>query len=207
VTATDQRGPGRPRNPAFDRRILDAALIVYAERGWTGFTMEEVARQARIGKAALYLRWSSKEELLVEAFTASTPAFMPEDAGRSARELLLAIGTQMRQQYTGHFGRAMVRLGLDADQIPELYRRVSARFYRELEFGIKALDGTGISDDRPPGTDSVALIEALSGAVLMRTLFTSRWDNPRSASATDAFVHGIVDLLAPDDGPAAKQSR
>lgn len=193
---------GRPRDPAIAQRILDSALDVYAERGWAGLTMDEVARRAGVGKAALYLRQPSKEDLLVEAFDSATPRFTPEDAELPPNRLLLAIGTQMRSRYTGRFGRALVRLALDADQVPELYRRVSARFYTELEFGVRALDDAGASEGLPPETGAVGMIEALGGAILMRTLFTARWDDPRSAEASDTFVQGIVELLTPPEpGP------
>lgn len=203
VTSADQRSPGRPRDPDIDQRVLEAALDIYAQRGWSGLTMHEVARRANIGKAALYLRWSSKEDLVADAFATGSPRFTPEDAELPPRDLLLDIGVQMRRQYTGRFGRALVRLALDADQVPELYQRLSQRFYRELDFGIRALDDAGAADALPPNTGSIALIEALGGAILMRTLFTARWADPHGIEATDDFVRGVVDMLAftPTAGP------
>ena len=61
--------PGRPRDPAVDRRIAQAALDLFADAGWAGFAMEAVARRAGVGKASLYLRWNSKEALLTDAVT------------------------------------------------------------------------------------------------------------------------------------------
>lgn len=196
MTSPDERSPGRPRNPDIDQRILDAALDLYAHRGWSGLTMHVVARQAGVGKAALYLRWSSKEDLLAEAFATGSPRFAPEDAELPPRELLQDIGLQMRRQYTGQFGRALVRLALDAEQLPDLYQRMSERFYQELDFGIRALDDAGAGAALPPNTGAIALIEALGGAILMRTLFTARWDDPHGVEATDDFVRGVVDMLA-----------
>ncbi|ORW23271.1 hypothetical protein AWC19_11985 [Mycobacterium palustre] len=158
--------------------------------------MHAVARRAGIGKAALYLRWSSKEDLLSEAFATGSPKFAPEDAELAPRELLLDIGIQMRRQYTGRFGRALIRLALDAEQVPDLYQRLSQRFYEELDFGIRALDAAGAAAALPPNTGAIALIEALGGAILMRTLFTARWDDPHGIDATDEFVRGVVDMLA-----------
>lgn len=61
--------PGRPRDPEVDRRIAQAALDLFADAGWAGFAMETVARRAGVGKASLYLRWSTKEALLTDAVT------------------------------------------------------------------------------------------------------------------------------------------
>ncbi|MFC3242428.1 helix-turn-helix domain-containing protein [Gordonia humi] len=58
---------GRPRDPDVSSRIVDAALVVYARRGWSAFTMDGVAREAGVGKAALYRRWSDKKGLLLDA--------------------------------------------------------------------------------------------------------------------------------------------
>lgn len=66
LPAPKDRG-GRPRDPDVDRRIIEAALQVFGLSGWSGFSMEAVARTAGVGKASLYLRWSSKADLLTEA--------------------------------------------------------------------------------------------------------------------------------------------
>ena len=55
---------GRPRDPAVDRAILESARSVLASKGFTGASMDEIARQAGVGKDALYRRWKSKEELV-----------------------------------------------------------------------------------------------------------------------------------------------
>jgi AcrR family transcriptional regulator len=173
---------------------------VYGERGWSGLTMEDVARQARVGKAALYLRWPTKEDVLAAALIDACPHFDPEDAERAPRELLLVIGSQMREQYGNRFGRALLRLALDRAQSPEVFARVSRRFYRELEFGVDALDAAAREGHLARGVDSVNLIEALGGAILMRTLFTTGWDNARAEPISDEFVGRIVNLIAPVSG-------
>ena len=59
--ATDRPATrGRPADPDIEQRVLAAALTVYGEVGWAGFTLDRVARRAPVGKAALYRRWPSK---------------------------------------------------------------------------------------------------------------------------------------------------
>lgn len=55
---------GRPRDPARDRAILRAARTVIAQKGFTGASMDEIARTAGVGKDTLYRRWRSKEQLV-----------------------------------------------------------------------------------------------------------------------------------------------
>ena len=69
---------GRPRDPRMNQRVLATALSVYADLGWAGFSLDLVARRAGVGKAALYLRWSSKETLLHDALQ-GTILNLPED--------------------------------------------------------------------------------------------------------------------------------
>jgi AcrR family transcriptional regulator len=58
------RRRGRPRDPAADSAILESARGVLARRGFTGTSMDEIARNAGVGKDTLYRRWSSKIELV-----------------------------------------------------------------------------------------------------------------------------------------------
>jgi AcrR family transcriptional regulator len=47
------------------RAIVDAARGLFAERGWAGFAMAEVAARTGLAKGTLYLYWPTKEELLL----------------------------------------------------------------------------------------------------------------------------------------------
>jgi AcrR family transcriptional regulator len=52
------------RRPYDIDRLTDVALAVFAERGFDGASMDDVARAAGITKAAIYHHVSGKEELL-----------------------------------------------------------------------------------------------------------------------------------------------
>jgi AcrR family transcriptional regulator len=58
---------GRRRDHTRDTDILNAALEVLAESGYDGMTMDAVADLAKAGKATLYRRWASKEDLVLDA--------------------------------------------------------------------------------------------------------------------------------------------
>jgi len=44
--------------------IVDAAERLFADKGWDGVTMDQVARSARLSRALLYVYFKDKEELL-----------------------------------------------------------------------------------------------------------------------------------------------
>lgn len=55
----------REREKAAHRReIMDAAIRVFARKGFASSTLEEIAQEAEFSKGALYLYFSSKEDLL-----------------------------------------------------------------------------------------------------------------------------------------------
>jgi AcrR family transcriptional regulator len=61
----------RPKNPPPDRRndILEAALRVFADKGYTAATNADIAREAGITPAALYYYFPSKQDLFTAAVT------------------------------------------------------------------------------------------------------------------------------------------
>lgn len=61
------RRRGRPRDTSADERILQAAGRLILERGFDKVTVDDVASLARAGKATVYRRWASKEDLAVAA--------------------------------------------------------------------------------------------------------------------------------------------
>ncbi|MFJ8663610.1 TetR/AcrR family transcriptional regulator [Streptomyces sp. NPDC093795] len=63
----------RRRGPVLERAILEATLDQLGSVGWNGLTMEGVAVGAQTGKAAVYRRWPSKEDLVVDALRAGLP--------------------------------------------------------------------------------------------------------------------------------------
>jgi AcrR family transcriptional regulator len=60
---------GRKRDHTRDADLLKSALDVLTECGYEGMTMDAVAERAKAGKATLYRRWASKEDLVIDAVT------------------------------------------------------------------------------------------------------------------------------------------
>lgn len=67
---TEGRRSARRRgrfDPSLDAAILDAVLAELGEQGYDQMTMDDVASRARVGKAAIYRRWSSKPAVVADA--------------------------------------------------------------------------------------------------------------------------------------------
>jgi len=86
---------GRKRDHTRDAEIMDAALSVLAEEGYEGMTIDMVAARAKAGKATVYRRWASKEELVIDSVACMKqidldPASLP-DTGTLKGDLLAMI--------------------------------------------------------------------------------------------------------------------
>jgi AcrR family transcriptional regulator len=84
------RRPGRPRSAAADASIVRATLELLLEGGYRGLTMEQVRARAGVGKATLYRRYGSKEELVAEAVRHLNQPIPAPDTG-SVREDILVV--------------------------------------------------------------------------------------------------------------------
>lgn len=54
---------------------IDAAMAIYEEEGYHAITMEKIAERAELSRAALYLYFKNKEEILVSAIVAHADYF------------------------------------------------------------------------------------------------------------------------------------
>ena len=77
-------------------RLLRAAADVFAERGYDGTRVADIAAAAGVSNGALYAHFSSKADLLVDALRTHGRRLLADlfaaDPNRSVTELLLAIG-------------------------------------------------------------------------------------------------------------------
>ncbi len=71
-THPTEPGEARSRRPKRDvvrRRLLDAALEVFAQRGFDTATLDEVATAAGLSKGAIYSNFTSKDDLFFAMMT------------------------------------------------------------------------------------------------------------------------------------------
>ena len=61
--------------------IIESVLDELADVGYGRLSMDGVARRAKAGKAALYRRWSSKQEMVLDAVTTISVPALPETSG------------------------------------------------------------------------------------------------------------------------------
>jgi AcrR family transcriptional regulator len=194
AVSTTHLAPGRPRDPEVDRRIAQAALELFADAGWAGFAMEPVARRAGVGKASLYLRWSSKEALLTDAVTLRMARVADVDTGTLHGDLV-ELATQMLDIYAGDTSRAALRLGLEAAAIPGVAEHYEA-MRRAQMLAARAIVRRGIErGELAAGTSVTLLLDTLVGGAMMHALSTPPEKRADLARNTSAHATRLVNFL------------
>jgi AcrR family transcriptional regulator len=79
---------------------------VLARLGFSGFTMDEVALTAGVGKAAIYRRWTSKTDLLASYTEGSIEGTLDVSDTGSLRNDLIVLLTSAVAHFNGPTGRA-----------------------------------------------------------------------------------------------------
>jgi AcrR family transcriptional regulator len=90
---------GRPRDRKVDHAIADATRELLAERGYAKLTVDAVAARAGVGKAAIYRRFATKQEMIFAAAVHDMEEQPPPDSG-SLQGDLAAICETIASQLT-----------------------------------------------------------------------------------------------------------
>lgn len=200
-----KRGRGRPLVDDKRRIILDAALIAFAERGYHGTAVPEVAEAAGVGTGTLYRYFASKEALVNEVY---------RDAKQKLRLALLSGVPELDLAKDGvaetWFAELWRRLGAFAKAEPEAFRFLEMQDHapyldpksREVELSVLAplwLAGKKLRERTAtdsPGVDVlIALLwGAFVGLIKAQRLGYLRLDDKQLEQAGAACWR----LIAPD---------
>jgi AcrR family transcriptional regulator len=121
------RSPGRPRSVAADEAIIAATLTLLVEDGYRALTMERVRERSGVGKATIYRRYASKEELVRAAIVhLNSDIPLPDDTGSLEGDYLATVQTVLaRAESTGAL-TLMPRLLAEVADDAELHELFSA---------------------------------------------------------------------------------
>jgi len=133
------------RKRARPAEILDAALKVFAERGFAGARMEDIAARAGVTKGTIYLYFENKEAVFKTLVRESIGATLSDvtanvrDYQGSAKDLLRFALTAMAHLLTSSDRVVLPKIIIgESGNFPEL-----ARFYREeiIDKGLALMSG------------------------------------------------------------------
>ena len=176
------------RRPRITDAVLTAALDVLAEAGYERLSMEEVARRAGVGKAALYRRWSGKLDMVLDALTRlSAPPEQIQAASRTdAVEELLSLAVAW---LTDARTRAVLPdLIAQAGRHPEL-----AHALREHIGGPRRQWAEAVLRAWTPDTQAGSRSREMAVDLLAAPLF---WRLAQQLEIDDDYLRRLADLIA-----------
>ncbi len=181
---------GRPRDPSRDGVIRAAILRLLADVGYGALTMDAVAAEAGVGKATIYRRWRTKEELVVDTVSDlnAEQAVIPDTGSLEGdlRQLLRAMVALVN----GPAGAATQALLSSMQHQPALAEAFRA--------GPLAAWQTAFHDtwtraeqrgDLPGGLVGTPVTDAIGAPLVQRWLASGQ-------PVDDAYADAVVDLVA-----------
>jgi AcrR family transcriptional regulator len=182
---------GRPRDEAFDARILEAGFEELARGGISHFSISAVARRAGVAKGSIYLRWPTREQLIIDASATVLTEISPPGPG--------PIREQMRE-LADHWGAVfsspravelLLRVDADRDKYPELFRTI---FQSVQGAGNRIVEQT-IRDAQQRGEVLGDLRPELLTRMFVGALFVEALAHTPAGQISDAFRDHLVEAL------------
>lgn len=184
----------RPQSPDYDKRrdsIVVAAAGLYAERGFKGASISDIAARCATSKSLIYHYFPSKDDILYEVMAAHLDALVDaaDEAMQSggARDRLEALTHAFMHLYVGAQHSHKVLLNELGNLPPARRNEVVAKQRR-----IIAVVETLIREIRPE-TNPVTL--PLTMLFFGMINWTHTWFRPEGAVDADALADLAVDLM------------
>ena len=192
----------------MERRILEAAILLYGQHGWRGFNFDLLSKAARVGKDALYRRWPTRSALLNDALRGHWVQVESIDEG-SLRADLLALGYAVFDAFTGPYGAVALYLRADTQSFPEV--REFADPWREymVQQGRAIVERAVARGEIPAAVRPALILDILIGAIINHVVSTPERLHERMKARFDEFVTSLVDLVVlgvPGTVSAARRS-
>ncbi len=162
---------GRPRDPAVDRAILESARSVLARKGFTGTSMDEIARTAGVGKDTLYRRWKSKEILVQHLLTVLSAENAPVPEDEDPRyALFVFLQDIVRLNTRSDFGAILAGIVGESGRNPEM-----ATAFQQFWSERRSIAGSivrRIVDPATPDREIGRILDNILGPIYYRLLLS-----------------------------------
>lgn len=189
------RRRGRPADAEIDERVLAAGVELFAEVGWKAFNLDGVARRAKVGKAALYRRWPTREALITDALERIVLPDLDFDTG-SLRGDLLALAQYIWQVSVSSTGSMLMRVAVEAHLEPGIFGpRLAEIVGQQTEVGRAIVRRAVERGEVPSRVSSWLVIQAMSGAIQNRVLHTPPDGLQELEQQRDVVLDQVVDFV------------
>jgi AcrR family transcriptional regulator len=187
-------GRGRPRSGEAHRAILDATRDLIVESGFANLRLEHIAARAGVGKATIYRRWASKEDLALELLLElAAPHLAIVETGDTREELVAAVRNVVRALTDTPFGPVIRALLSQIAINPALGDPFRATVVQARRDEITGVIARGVArGDLRPDADADLATELLVGPAYFRLMFGGEVGDELADEVVDALLRGFA---------------
>ncbi|MFG0584633.1 Biofilm operon icaADBC HTH-type negative transcriptional regulator IcaR [Pseudomonas sp. THAF187a] len=196
-------GPGRPKDPAKRRAILDAAKNLFLRNGYDGSSMDTIAAEAGVSKLTVYSHFTDKETLFSAAIKAKCEEQLPEllfelpdDVPLESQLLGIARGflALINSSESVEMHRMMVSLASQGSKLSRMfYEAGPQRVQEEMELLLRKASERGLLQLDDPHRAADHFFSLLKGGAHFRLLIGC--GDPLQGAAAEHHVQDSVQLF------------
>ncbi len=196
--------PVIPRRAASVTRALlvEAAAEVFAEYGYDGTRVQEIARRAGLTTGAIYANFDGKADLLLQAIDTlgahELDALLFAAASGSATEVLVSLGVELQRRCDQPGGGTLLFEALGAARRdPDVARRLQAHFRERAERVAQLLRDGQVAGEVDPAIDVDAAVRFCLSLALGFLACDILEVAPVGPTGWEDFVHRLAAAFAP----------
>jgi len=180
---------GRPRDPAVDDAIRQATLALIEEQGYKGVSMEGIAARSGVSKQAIYRRYASKGEVILNALATFAKTRLPTPDTGDLREDLLALLEETFAGQRGINGVLNRALAAEALQDESFTALLNERLIRHRRDAVREILGHARERGEVSHPSDDLLIDLVFGPMWYALLLDV-------SKLTDAYAAALTDAVA-----------
>lgn len=192
---------GRPRDSRVDDAIASAVVELLAEVGYARLTMGGVAARAGVGKAAIYRRHATKQEMIFDVLTSGQFLAVAPDRGSLRADLAAALADSMTSPPPGTAPGLLADVHAD----PVLRDRFDAKYLGAQRRTLAEILDRAVARGELATHPDPAILNALLGGPIFAWLYLLSESPDQLPALTSALLDAAL-ALASSGPPAAPAS-
>jgi AcrR family transcriptional regulator len=189
---------GARRNPEAEAAILSAARALLIEKGYSGFSIDEVARRAGAGKPTIYRWWPTKADLFIAVYAADKAASIALPAtGNLERDLIAYTHNLWRFWQETPSGRTFRALVAEAQASETALDALRTKFLPERTRHLRQIFASAAERGEIDASDIEVLLALYLGFNWLRLLTGRNDDEPGTIESMVRIIIGGAKAAAP----------
>lgn len=181
-------------------RLLDAAIEVFAERGYAGTSVQEIATRAGLTTGAIYANFDGKAHLLFEAITSHGRSYLDEllmsGGGLTGGDLMAELASHLLDRPLGHRLGLLIEAFVASRRDAELAGFVQSLLGERSDAIRVLVDRARAEGDIADAVSSDALVKFSLVLSLGSLLFNALDVELPDGDEWSSLIHRLVDALA-----------